>query len=51
MKFLSWSLLTFQKLVINFVDLSEKKIKTEMKKYNLVGIKLECQTKQKYIMY
>ena len=38
MKFLSYSWLTFQKLIINFVDFSEKKKKTEtktkMKKYN-----------------
>lgn len=33
MKFLSWNWMTFQKLVIIFVDLSEK-AKIEMKKFN-----------------
>ena len=48
MKILNWSWLTFQKIVINFVDFLERD-KNGDEKYNLVGVKLKCQTKPKLI--
>ena len=51
MKFLSWSRLTFQKLIINFVNFLENKNKNLNEKYSLIGVKLKYKKNTVYFSF